>query len=211
MKKLIAVIGIALCAVVTSQAQSTNGITAPPLTISSAIGSIGSDLVNGGTAAGFYGQKMSDPKTHAWGGIYGYNLTQNTNGVNGYIVVGVDHLWSTQPGAAPANFTLSGGITLDSGDYNIGGMFGVTNSWLNHVTVKGFTTILVGSETGGGAQVMNVERVGGYIDIHDWTVGQYVVEPDIGIAYGNRTGVNSTYNGNWIDVFAAVSIHGKKP
>lgn len=179
--------------------------------ISDGIGTIAEDLYNGGVAAAFYGQKMSDPKTHCWGGIYGYNVTQQTNSANAYIIMGVDHLWSSQPDAAVANFTLSGGVTLDTKNYYPADIFGVTNSWLNKISVKPFGTLLVGSETKGGAAVMNVERIGGYISIHDWNVGKFTIEPDLGLAYGNRTGVNKTYDGNWWNVFFAISIHGKKP
>lgn len=174
-------------------------------------GNIVSNLYNGGALVAFYGQKMTDTKTHAAGGLYTYNLTQQTNGANAYVAMGFDHLWSTQPGAAPANYSLSGGVNLDSGDYFPATWFGVTNSWLNKVAVKGFGTMLVGTPTQGGSQLMNIERAGGYVSIHDWNVGNFTVEPDLGLAYGNRNGVNKTYDGNWWDVFFAISIHGKKP
>ena len=184
----------------------------PDTGLSVSLGKVAQTLWDGGTAVGFYGQKMNDPKTHCYGGLYGYRAAGSTNSASGYIVMGVDHLWSSQAGAAPANFTLSGGVSIDSKDYYIADAFGVTNSWLNKVSVKTFGTLLVGSPTAGGASLMNVERVGGYISIHDWTIfNRYIIEPDLGLAYGNRNGVNSTYNGNWWNVFFAVSIHGNKP
>lgn len=186
-------------------------VTAMAQGIGDSVGNIAANMYSNGVAAVFYGQKMTDAKVHSWGAIYGYNATQNANGANAYVVAGVDRLWDTGNRAPSDNYTLSGGVTLGTKDYYPADWIGVTNSWFNKVTVKTAGTILIGSPTSGGASLMNVERIAGYVSIHDWNIGKFEIEPDLGIAYGNRTGVNSTYDGNWWNAFFAISIHGRKP
>ena len=137
------------------------------------------------------GKSLTKSDTYQVGALYAYNLTTNAA-----VVGGVDRLFTTKGGVQPDNFTLAGGFQLSAQRP----LFGSTN-FIGHAGVAS----LVGTPTSGsnGGDIMNLNRVFGYVDIYSFKVIKTPVILSLGAAYGNRTGCGSQYDGNWANVLLA--------
>jgi hypothetical protein len=164
--------------------------------------SVGQDIENiyndtlgstNGAAAGFFGKSLNKSDTYCAGAIYAFNITPQGGAA---VVGGLDRLFTTSGGTQPDNFTISGGFQLATSLTPLS-KFGYTN-----FVVRTGVATLVGTPMSGsnGGDIMNLNRVFGYTDIHTWMLAKNPLVLSLGAAYGNRTGAGSQFDGNWVNI-----------
>ena len=150
----------------------------------SGLNQIVDSMVTNGAVAVIGGKSLTKSDTYQVGAIYAYNITTNAA-----VIGGVDRLFTTGASAQSDNFTLAGGFQLSAQRP----LFGSTN-FIAH----GGVATMVGTPMSGqnGGNIMNLNRVFGYVDIFKFTVIKTPAVISLGAAYGNRTGCGSQFDGN---------------